>query len=159
MKILTALLLVFVAIPALGQNTGTPKPFSITISPQPAEAKAGSQIGVGIQMRNLSDHDVECTVAPSNGVDRAYRYEVWDASGKLLPRRKRKHPEIGETFSIRPPCSLKPGGVTDSSAIISTLYDLTSPGTYTVRVSRPIKDQDSKSGMIYSNKIKIAVTP
>lgn len=159
MRILTALLLVFFATPAFAQNTSTAKPFSITISPQPASAKAGSQIGIGIQMKNLSDHDINCSTAFANGVDKAFRYDVRDADGKSVPKRKRKHPEIGEEGSGYPPCVLKPGGTTTSSAVLSTVYDLETPGTYTIQVSRPISDQHEKSGMVYSNKITVTVTP
>jgi hypothetical protein len=157
MKIIPVLLLI--AAGAVHSAAARPQPFSITIRPEPAKAKAGSQIVVEIEMKNLSDHNVDCSKSFVNAVDIAFRYDIRNARGKPLPKRTRKHPELGEVGSGYPPCTLKPGETTTSSAVISMLYDLTKPGRYTIQVSRPLTDEHTEPGRVYSNKITVTVTP
>jgi hypothetical protein len=140
--------------PAAAQSA----PFSIRLSAEKPEVKAGARIWVQIQMTNLSNHDVDCTRAPSNGSDRAYRYEVRDA-GNPVGALVRKHPEIGETSNIWP-CILKSGETTTKDDnLVSGLYDMGKPGKYVIRVSRFISGGRKEDGVIKSNEITITVTP
>jgi hypothetical protein len=158
MRTLSVLILLCAGTTTWCQTTTAHAPFSITISTESAEVKAGSGVHLKIQMTNTSDHDVNCSGSPSNGLDRAYRYDVRDEDGKPAAKIARKHPEIGESFSFWP-CSIKPGQTASAAGgLITVLYDLTRPGRYTIQVSRPISDQDPKSGVVYSNKIIVTVT-
>ena len=141
--------------PAAAQSA----PFSIRLSAEKPEVKAGARIWVQIQMTNLSNHNVDCTRAPSNGSDRAYLYDVRDEKGTPLEKAVRKHLEIGETFSSRP-CVLKPGESTsEDENFLSPVYDMTRPGKYSVRVSRYISGGRKEDGLVKSNKITITVIP
>lgn len=134
-------------------------PFSIKLSTVKPEVKAGSDIYLRIQMTNTSNHDVDCTRVASNGSDRAYTYDVFDANGNPLEKRTRKHPEIGETFSSWP-CVLKPGESTsEDDSLLSSLYDMTRPGKYSVQVSRYISGDRKENGVTKSNMITITVNP
>jgi hypothetical protein len=155
MRILLSLLLAGILalwIPASAQN---PRPsFSIVITTDNPVVKAGSDVLIKIQMKNISNHDMDCTMAPANGLDRKYRYDIRDAQGRPAVKVSRSHPEL-ESGSIFP-CTLKPGESTpavDNS--ISWIYDFTRPGKYLVQVSR----DDSKEGLAKSNKITLTVQP
>lgn len=129
---------------------------SITISTNSSTVKAGSDIYLKIEMTNNSDYDVDCTrVYTDSGVDLRYHYDVKDLSGKLVSKRARRHPEIGEVGSIYP-CTLAPGkstGAKDSR--ISSLFDMSKPGKYSIQVWR----LEEGNAVVRSNTIQITVTP
>ncbi len=134
-------------------------PFSITLSAEKPVVKAGSDVFIQIQMTNTSNHSIDCTRVASNGLDKAYEYELRDKSGAAISAIPRKHPEIGEPFSAWP-CVLKPGeSTTKDDALISKLFDLSRPGKYVVQVSRLIAGDHKEQGMVKSNSITITVTP
>jgi hypothetical protein len=156
MRILLSLLLLAgilaLWIPASAQNAHPS--FSIVITTDNPVVKAGSDVLIKIQMKNISSHGVDCTMAPANGLDRKYHYDVRDAQGSPAVKVARSHPEL-ESGSILP-CTLKPGQSTpavDNS--VSWIYDFTRPGKYVVQVSR----DDPKEGLVESNKITLTVQP
>ena len=161
MRISRGLLVIGIAL-TLG-NSASPQPpnatFSITVTTEKPDVKAGSDIYLRIKMTNTSNHDVDCTRVASNGSDRAYLYDVRDANGTPLEKAVRKHPEIGETFSSWP-CVLKPGESTsEDENFLSPVYDMTRPGKYSVQVSRYISGGRKEDGLVRSNKITITVIP
>jgi hypothetical protein len=159
MQLFGVSLLLAVIFPFLAPAAAQSAPFSISLSTQKPEIKAGSKVWVQIQMTNLSNHDVDCTRAPSNGSDRAYRYEVRDEAGNAVGPFARKHPEIGETSNIWP-CILKAGeATTKDDNLLSGLYDMSKPGKYVVRVSRFVSGTRKEDGVVKSNEITITVTP
>jgi hypothetical protein len=134
-------------------------PFSISISAEKNIVRAGSDVFIQIQMTNTSNHSIDCTRVASNGLDKAYEYELRDKSGAVINAIPRKHPEIGEPFSAWP-CVLKPGeSTTKDDALISKLFDLSKPGRYVVQVSRLIAGEHKEQGVTKSNSITITVTP
>ncbi len=157
--ILVTLILVSSSPLAHCQTAPKKVPFAITISADRSEVKSGAQVVISVQRKNLFRHTIDCRHDVRNAVDRAYRYEIWDATGRLLSEKTRKHPEIGEEFNPQPTCLLKPAATDMFSSVISTLYDLTLPGEYTVQLCRPASNKNAKSGMICSNKIVVTVTP
>jgi hypothetical protein len=134
--------------------------FSITISTEKTEVKAGSELFIKVQMKNISDHEVDCSRVPTNGWDGAYQYDVRDTHGNLAERKLLVpgHPEIKGASSIWP-CILKPGESTNDDHIISRLYDLSHPGKYAIQVSRLITGGHKEDGVVKSNTITITVTP
>jgi len=143
--------------PASAQSSQPP--FSISITAEKPEIKAGSDVYIKIQMTNTANHAVDCTRAPSNGSDRAYQYEVREIGGAPPSKVARPHPEIGETFHSWP-CVLNPGeSTTMDDSLISKLYDLSRPGKYSIRASRFISGDRKENGVVKSNTITITVTP
>ena len=132
-------------------------PFSLTLTALTPIVESGSAVHVKIVMKNLSNHDLDCTPKYINGLDRAYEFEVRHSSGKPLEDLTKKHPEIGQTFSPMPERFLKPGETTDSGEVVSEFYDMTQPGEYTVQVSRRVSE-NPKDGVVKSNKITVIVT-
>jgi len=51
---------------------------------------------------------------------------------------------------------LKPGEKLEEDAVLNKLFDISSPGKYLVKVSRPVSD-DPKDGGVESNEISISV--
>ena len=159
-RILFGLLLLAVAAPVTYcQAAPTHQPaFSLTLTAVTPSVQSGSDVHIKISMKNLSNHDLDCTRGYSNGLDRVYEYDVRDSSGKTMEILTKKHPEIGQTFSPGPECALKPGESIDSGGVISTFYDMTQAGEYTIQVSRRVSN-NPKDGVVKSNKITIAISP
>jgi len=127
--------------------------FSITIGMEKPSLKAGSDVWIKITLTNTSDHDIDCSSAYVNGVDRRYQYDVRDNTG-LSMQKKTEHPEL-VPGSIQL-CTLKPGESTTEESRISWLHDLSRPGKYTVQVSRGVSDNE-KDGVVKSNTTAVTV--
>ena len=158
MRILFGLLLLTVVAPVArcqATSAGQP-PFSLTLSALTPNIESGSDVHIKIVMKNLSNHDLDCTPNYANGLDRAYEYDVRDSSGKALESWTKKHPEIGQTFNPMIARFLKPGETVDTGEVISTTFDMTQPGQYTVQVSRKVSD-NPKDGVVKSNKVTITI--
>jgi hypothetical protein len=107
MKRFRSLLVVLIAAAMAASFFGQPtqQPFTITISADRPQIRAGDPVDLTIEMTNTSDHNVDCTKDWWNALDRNYRYEVLDESGQPVPKIEGKHPDTGDT----PPCIIKPG--------------------------------------------------
>lgn len=81
------------------------KPFTITISAEKNQVKAGDPVDINVVMTNTSDHEVDCTAASSSGLDRNYQYDVVDEAGQPVPKIEKKY-HGGSSFW---PCIIKPG--------------------------------------------------
>jgi hypothetical protein len=145
-----------VGVPASAQPPQPP--FSITIRAEKPDIKAGTEVFIKVRMKNVSDHEVDCTRVPTNGWDGAYQYDLRDIRGNLAERKLLvpNHPEIKESSSIWP-CILKPGESTNDDHIISRLYDMSHPGKYLIQVSRLISGGHKEDGVVKSNTITITV--
>jgi hypothetical protein len=146
---LLSLLLMGIAPMCLAQ---TNSPFLITIAANKSPIVAGGPVDLKITMKNTSDSDVDCTVWAVNAVDKSYVYHVWDENNEPLKEITRKTP------STSWPCVLKPEMTASSSSRISTLFDFSHPGTYTVQAERFLTG-DPGSASIKSNTITITVLP
>jgi hypothetical protein len=153
-------LAVLILVAALGANgsPSAPDPFSIHIKVLTTVVKSGEPIYLQIRMTNTSDHDLDCTSAPRDGLDMNYAYEVRDSSGKILPESHRNVPEESNGGNGRPRL-LKPGATAEAiGGFISNHYDMSGPGQYTIQVSRRVS-ANPKDGVVKSNKITITVLP
>lgn len=134
----------------------TQPPFSLTLSTPTPKVESGSAVYIKIVMKNLSDHDINCTPNETNGLDTAFEYAVKDGNGRPVESWEKKHPEVGQVFNPRLPRSLKPSESTNSEGVVSAHYDMTQPGEYTIQVSRRVSN-DPKDGVVNSNKITVTV--
>lgn len=148
MRNLIVLLLLGVTVIAYSQTPH--QPFTITLSSGKPEVKAGDRVHVDILMTNTSNQDVNCTIDAHGGLDMNYGYKVVDADGRTLPEIPRNHPLPGSIY----PCTLKPGESRSLPSSISTLYDLTHPGKYTIQVTRGYEGSDE---LVSSNTLTITV--
>ena len=150
---LTVTVLPASSTPAYSQTSQ--QPFTINISTDKQTVEAGSDVYIRIKLTNTSDQAVDCTSWYTNALDRRYIYDVLDENGKsvAIPG---DHPELGGG-SIQF-CELAPRDSTNTGSRLTTLYDFTKPGQYTVQVSRYI-GKSAKEGVVKSNIITITVLP
>ncbi|HXW91736.1 MAG TPA: hypothetical protein VEK33_14390 [Terriglobales bacterium] len=122
------------------------------------DVKAGAEIGINIEKKNTSKHDIDCFSAWSNlsGLDEGYQYDLRDANGEPVAKRGVQNPL---PFTRGPGAQVcKPGETGASNNIILTrAYDLSRPGKYTVQVSQAAPGYGP--GVVKSNTIKISVAP
>ncbi len=141
---------------AVSSTAQTSDPFSLTLS-APSTVKAGSDVYVQVAMNNLSGTPVDCSRAYSNALDLRYRFLVRDESGNQVKKRVSKHPELEGAGSITT-CTLDAGKSTPSEDnLISNMYNLKSPGQYTVQALRGADGASEK--YVASNVVTIVVTP
>ncbi len=87
MRLLSGLFILAVASAALSQATpGKQPPFSLTLKATPS-VESGSQVELTIVMKNLSNHDLNCLLCFSNGLDRAYCLASAESGESVLPVR------------------------------------------------------------------------
>ena len=141
-------------------------PFSIAISPLQQSIAAGTEVKVEIILKNISNREIN--LSKSNASSQAefhFVVEAHDDSGKPAPdteygrrvmRKETKKRAVlfwSEIFF-----TLKPGEIFQDEVIASKLYDLSRPGKYVIRVSRPVSD-NPKDGVVKSNQIAVIVGP
>jgi hypothetical protein len=138
--------------------------YSITISTQHSTVKVGSPIVLRIITKNVSDHVINRILISGSGTEKLskFRIDLRDESGNLVketPYGRTVHgtvpdrPHGGSMIIGEEP--LDPGQTLDQELDLSKEYDLSRPGTYTVRLRRldfHVKD-------INSNAVSITVTP
>jgi hypothetical protein len=135
-------------------------PFSITLSAAEDEVQIGSDIRVGITLKNLSNKQISIARhTGTNNPEFTYRIEVRNAEGHeveesayaLGVRNERVQEEGRSTVDY-----VQPGGIEVQTAHIGKLVNLRRPGRYTVQVLR----KDSASGAtVKSNEITLNVVP
>ncbi len=134
-------------------------PFTIQITATSPTVKAGSTVGIGVVLSNTSTQPVDCSgsISGLTHQDPYLTFEVRDDRGRLVPKRVYPHPELTTGHPIN--CTVGPGETRSEYQELDRIYDMTRPGVYTVRVSRPISATDEKPGVVKSNKITITITP
>jgi hypothetical protein len=141
----------------------TEPPFSITIGVQQSVVKVGSKLLVKVTFKNTTDHDIIIPV--EEGLPMDMRIDVRDGQGKrallLKPRPPAPNPSIPLKPEDLPTGSrrgvLYPAGGSESEEIdIAQIYNLSQPGTYTIRAQHPLQPDNTR---VNSNSISITVAP
>lgn len=128
------------------------QPFTLTLSSEQSQFKMGQPVAVHIKMTNTSHSNIDCTYYYVNALDRNFEYEV-TYEGKPEQKLPQRH-----ELSNRYDCVLHPGEASDSGGLISTLYDFSRPGRYTIQAKRYL-GAGSPNPLIKSNIIAITVLP
>ena len=130
-------------------------PFSLTIAGPEAPIKNGSKINVHVRLTNTSVHEI--TLFDTNR-DCDYRVEVSINGNPARETEYKRALRCDETMILERNVlvTLKPQQSTEDNIMISNLYDMTTPGTYLVRVMREIPKNLGR-GTVQSNSITIAV--
>ena len=139
-----------------GRVQPSTKPFTITIKADKIEFSVNSDIWITVSITNTSDNDLDMSggISSRTGLDPNYKFDVWDAKGRPTTKKVfRNEGDTGSPFNR----VVKPGETYTEKQRISALYDLRSPGSYVIQVSRRRSD-DKKDGLIESNKITIDIT-
>jgi hypothetical protein len=140
-----------------------PRGFALSLVPsqnavQPGVAvwKAGTNVFVIVQMTNDSNKTVHYSLMNS-GYD--YEMDVRDASGKPVPEterlRKLKESVQGPISGRNILVTLKPHESGQDTVELSSFFDLSSPGRYSIQVRREFPDVGK--GLIESNRLEITL--
>ncbi|MCU1240459.1 MAG: hypothetical protein JWO71_1185 [Candidatus Acidoferrum typicum] len=136
---------------------------TITISSDRMDISPGSPLPVEITLLNTSNHDVVVGQDLSRKGEFVYTIKVKEDTGSEASKTDYHRAHRGEPtkkpilineslFQV----TVQPGKTLKDDVDISTLYDLTQPGKYTVQVERV--DPISKT-VVKSNSIIVTVTP
>jgi hypothetical protein len=161
MKTIRVLLtfLMAVAIVELVPAQTRAQSFKLTISPVQDVVHSGGKVSVKVALKNTSEDEIFLGGGPCGQVESITTFEdflpvVKDAKGMEPPltrlgRELLRRPNPGETFPavvigcMGAPYPLSPGSIHAAEVIVSDLYDLVEPGSYTVQ----IRFDPSKQGM------------
>jgi len=152
------LICIVYTVPAFGQTTE--QPFTITITAPTEVVKVGDEVRVHAVLTNVSDKEILARGSPKGArAETNYTVQVHDRNGNEAPeteygRAARMHQFAGSVLKVL----LKPGEKMEEDTILGKQFDLSSPGDYLVRLSRPVSN-DPKDGIVKSNEITITVIP
>ncbi len=153
-------LFLFLLAPSMvsAQANSGGQPFTITIAAGATEVKAGTDVCIKVTLTNNSPHDLNMSAGLIDGIDvnPNYRFDIHDESGKLVQKRVYPHPELatGKPYSY----FVKPNEVYVQSQCPSTLWDMQTPGKYTIQVFRR-ELENSRTPEIGSNVVTVTVLP
>jgi len=142
------------------------QPFTLTIGIEAASGtesarmvKAGSDLYLEITTTNHSKHEMDCSKFGDSGtgLDPGYEYDLRDSNGNPIQKNARTMPEIGSFMGIG--CRFKYGESRTSSSLLTTAYDLSKPGQYTIQLARRISEKAGvDEGFVKSNVLAVTVT-
>jgi hypothetical protein len=148
---LSSLLIVAAALcPFWADAQGPGLPLSLSIEPKLEHVQTGAPVGIKITVTNTSSHDVGyVTRDPDN-----YKIVVSDEHGKVIGPAFRKEATVTmRNFIV---AAIKPKESVTEELTLNDSADFTKPGTYWIRVLRPLSKELGK-GSVASNAIKIVI--
>ncbi len=160
-----ALMLVFVfgaaalvsGEPAQAKPPTEKTPCSIEIE-APNPIPPGSAVPISVQLTNTSDQDINASSVYEMGMDISYGYDVRRTNGHESAAIHPEFPAVAATSDIAG--TLRPGESVHRSTTIGLIFHL-APGTYTVQLSRDVRDAlGNRLGVsVKSNTITITIVP
>jgi hypothetical protein len=129
----------------------TADPFTLKLATVGSQYEAGAKVWVEITQTNTSDRNISCSSWWVGSSNLTYEYDIRDGDGKALEERAHAATAPG-SFST---CELQSGQTQDGHYLLSWLYDLSKPGTYTVRVARRVANESPDH--VRSNVITIRI--
>lgn len=160
-------LIAFLLTP-LGQATAQTRssaPFSVTIEAPSTAFKIGAPVKLYVILKNTSDHEIQVWRNALGQEGLVYKLDVKDEHGKIPAGTKfeksLKGLENPAYLTPETPINisgawvpLKSGGTLTDPINVCRLYDLTSPGRYTLQVQR--FDDESKT-VVKSNTVVLSL--
>jgi hypothetical protein len=164
--LLSLAIVLFSLIPCLAQQRAA----TLEIQMPESRFTARNTIRLDVIVKNFSTEDLHVWKADpiANGEAEAYTFaEVRNAKGEVLPRTDGLIVEIDGKKSMHPKSWLTRKGATirrheelHDFLLLSNLFDLSKPGTYTVSASADVEDRSGpeiKRTSVVSNKISFSV--
>jgi hypothetical protein len=134
---------------------------SVSIKAAADVVKTGSDVRVIVTTTNISDRPLKFLYVPHRYLpeDFAIGLEVWNGNDVLLQSRKHRDPSALISILGSSPLSsdtMQPGESQhyDDYEIVSKIFDLKSPGKYTIQVTR---GDPTTGAQIKSNKVTVEV--
>jgi hypothetical protein len=160
-RIITLAIVTIVAAPGcFAAPDNNSQPFTITISAHEETVKVGEEARVHIVLTNISDQALvfRRSVNPFTA-ELHYTILVHDKSGKDAPETEySRHARLHQLIGSDSATLLKPGEKLEEDTVLSTLFDLASPGEYEVQLSRPASEESGEKEIVKSNKLTITIT-
>jgi hypothetical protein len=135
--------------------------FSLTISSQDVNVKAGSSVRITISLRNTSGHDQPISWA-HGAPEATFDISVVESGGRPAAKTRSHSEARGEGPNAGGGAiswvigSLKPGAELNEQTMIERLYDISKPGNYIVRATY----RNGRAAPIaQSNSITLTVKP
>ena len=162
-------LLLLIGMSSFGRPTANQVgavPFSILITGPEKPVKAGSEVKIGIVLKNTSDREIAVGRTSVSQAEFHYLVDVRDGKGHPAPNteygRRIMGREAGERTIIFSSgdalFTLKPNETLEDEAVVSKLYDLSRPGKYFIQAIRKPLEKVS-TGQVKSNTITITIVP
>jgi hypothetical protein len=147
---------ILVAACALSSARGATTPFTLTLEAEENPIKAGSEVKVGITLRNSSNHAIDVGLGLA---EMDYALGVRDSQNRIPPETEFARKSKGRGyFSNETVFTLQPGETLPKEMlVISKFYDVSRPGKYTIQVSRAVP-KELVGGTVKSNAITITIT-
>ena len=146
-------------------------PVTVSIQCPQSEVRSGSEVKLLITVTNASEQNITLYKLPGDDgqAEAANKIEVRDSSGNLLPRIDGQKVMIGGTQRMMPKrwisrkgVILKSGESLEDFTILSSIFDLSKPGKYTITVQNERRsdgpEHELKLIYVKSNIITITVT-
>lgn len=156
--------LIIVACLASPSICGPRRPFSLVLAPPKEPLKAGQELPLLVTVTNTSNRDITFARSSNLTPEEGHRYqiEVQDAQGHpalpsahVLALRGKDTVDVSIHNISR---TLARGESFVDQVTVTTFYDLSQPGNYTISVAREIPPHQSLGkGTVESNKITITV--
>lgn len=154
-------LLLWLALPltAGAQANSGGQAFTITIAAENPKVNAGSNVCVKVSLMNSSSKPLELSggAAAITGMDPNYRFEIRDKGGNIL--KEKAYQNTGVFSPTRYNYTLEPNGTHDQDQCPSALYNMRTPGRYTIQAFRRASDNSSNAPEIASNIVGVTVLP
>lgn len=132
---------------------------NLSIAPEEETVTAGEPINLKIRLKNDSTKALRLAVLDP---EREYILSVvrGDKVEVQLTRRGQAHRENAGDFNHQMGLLIEPGQVREDVLEVSALYEMTTPETYSIAVSRRVgKVNNTGQELIESNTVKVKVTP
>lgn len=165
MRVFAVLFLILVSA-SVAQNS-TKAPVSITLSTPHSDYVVGQQIEIDIVLENISNNEISVAQSHSRGkAELSYEIDVLDGIGrrapylrwgKILHGQDPGDGSIGVVSDNKKLHHLQPHETLSDSAVLNTIYDLSTPGQYVVQVTKKRFPGTEPDTPVSSNAIKITI--
>jgi hypothetical protein len=155
---IAAVALLFLASKVYSQAPAAP--FSLKLDVSPGDAKAGSKIGMEVDLTNTTKKEVAIEICHGMSVECNFAIHVRDSNGNCVSATPYlTQPQFASTGGM----GIAPGETKTFYSELSRLFDLSRPGTYTVQVSRSGRNMyinsDNSQVVVESDPVTFTVAP
>lgn len=138
----------------------SPSAISVSISAPNTTVHIGQPIPIRVETKNTSNNEVRIVKVVGQGqAELNYQVVVLDAAGRPVPQTTYGKAVTNREILVtsRVVLSLPPTKTSAQTTDLAKMFEITSPGTYTVRVGRTWPE--TKAGkMVWSNTLTLTIT-
>lgn len=153
-----------ISSPSATSPLGGGPAFSLTLRGPSRPVKVGSDILLIVTITNVTDHDLNFVAEPGPTLDQPLSYDisVRDEKGRQAPPtpllRGLREQSTQKAWRSNSGYALAPSKSHEEELAITKFYDLSTPGMYTIQVSRRQIPSRNQGDSVNSNTITITIT-